>query len=371
MTTSAADAIVPPLAPAATARDPPLRSRMTRHLLIPALGALLLPGCLLHRVPNSEPVQPAEQVVADGGPPHRARTAQSVKPPGTPTDARIIHIGYNDVPPRAPDVPAETLIEPTPPMPPAAPPAPDVQPAQPEPAPRPEDPLVAALKSYRGGRPDEAARHLARFDPAARELLARLLPFAARLADDDGRMSPQELALALRQFDGLLRSVRPRAALCVDGMCFCREITGFGVFEKLPDNPGFEGGTDGRPGEPMKVYVEVRNFAAEPGPHGHTTRLAATVEVHDYQKKVAWRKDIPAQANHSQSPRGDLFVNFWLPVPADLVPGDYTLWITVHDMTAHDLRELPAHRSDRRSLDFHVTAPGLGRARAERRPAAP
>lgn len=221
-----------------------------------------------------------------------------------------------------------------------------------------EPPLVRALRCYLEKRPAEAIACLKDCDKLSQELLLCVLPVAARLGEGDiERASPEEAAVLAEQLDGVESRLRPRAALAIDRMCFCRRIETFGVYEPLSDGPAF------RPGEWAQVYVELRNFSCEhqdggPAALEYTTRLVSSAEIRDRAGRKVWpagpgrlsfRRKGPQE---SRSAWHDYFDNYSLRVP-ELPAGPYTLWIEVQDA--------PTGRAVRRSLDFRVDAAGQGR----------
>jgi hypothetical protein len=242
---------------------------------------------------------------------------------------------------------------------------PDVLPGQQtgrkEEKPKPEDPLVAVVRCYREDRAAEAQERLKAFDPGTREVLSVLLPILVSLAEPGKAGDPPRVcSTLLEHLEKLTQALRPRAALEVEKMCFCRSIERFGVFDPLPTNHVFQGGGEGRPGDLVQVYVELRNFADAKNGTAHDTKLACTLLIRDEQNHVVWRQDRPAQVERSSSPRHDGYLPCHFYVPPHLPVGDYTLWIVVKDLTSCPGEEAPPHRTARRSLDFRVRGPVQG-----------
>ncbi len=224
-------------------------------------------------------------------------------------------------------------------------------PATPSAPAQPEDPLVKALRYYRENRIAEAQAVLQQCDPARKEALSVLLPTLARLGEQP---SATELASLLDQCGEVSRKLRPRAALTLDKVCFCKSIDGFGMYDPLPVDHGFLAGQEGQAGDLVQVYLELRHFASQPRGTVYETSLASTLEIRDYRQQVVWRQDRPARAERSRTPRQDCFLNCYFHVPPRLPPGDYILVIQVKDVTGVTGREPPAHRIASRTLDFRV-----------------
>jgi hypothetical protein len=228
----------------------------------------------------------------------------------------------------------------------------------PEPA-GPEDPLLTALRDLLSQRPTEALESLKKYDKPNQEMLMVLLPLAAGLTHGSlDRASPAELAGLVEQLHRIERPLAARAALGIDQLCFCRRIDRFGGFERLAEDHAFAAGSADQPGELVRVYAELRNFACLPREGFYETHLTSTLEIHDYHDHVVWRQDFPTPPDRSNSPRQDYFISYRFWVPQRLPPGSYTLWVQVKDVTGLQGKDAPAGRTARRSLDFRVTGKG-------------
>jgi hypothetical protein len=206
-------------------------------------------------------------------------------------------------------------------------------------------------------RPSAALDLLQRYDPPSREVLLALLQLAAPLGEGGlERASPQETAALLDRLGGLQVALRRRAPLVIEKMCFCREIRNFGKYDPLPADYAFQTGSDGRPGERVQVYVEVRNFGCRPRGNAYETALQGRVEIHDFRGEVVWAKDFPYDPDRSATPRQDYYLAFIFNVPPRLPPDSAcTLWVYVKDVGEDGVR-----RVARRSLDFRVRPPRRG-----------
>jgi hypothetical protein len=224
--------------------------------------------------------------------------------------------------------------------------------------PRPEEPLLAAMRCYLEKHPAEALDHLKGYDRANQEALLLLLPLAARLSECSlDQVGPQEMAALADQQHALATLLQRRVPLRIDRMCFCRTINGFGRYEPLPEGEAaFQAGSPSQAGELVEVYAEVSNFTSRAeGPYC-VTRLASWGEILDYEGKKVCSLDFKTKTDTSRSPRQDYLISYSFGVPPDLPPGHYTLWIYVKDELAQSSRP-PA----RRSLDFRVIASGAAR----------
>jgi hypothetical protein len=184
-------------------------------------------------------------------------------------------------------------------------------------------------------------------------------------AGDLDQANPAEVAVVLEQLHGLAMSLRPRAALTLDKVCFCQEIENFGIFIPRPTDYQFQAGSDGRPGERVQVYAEVRNFTSRQRGAYYETALASTLEILDYRKDVVVTMKLPASVDRSLSQRQDYYINFQFHVPPRLPQGAYTLRIVVRDETNPATKGLPPRVAES-SLDFQVRANGAVRQQRPR-----
>lgn len=228
---------------------------------------------------------------------------------------------------------------------------PEAPPPQPS---KPKDPLVAALECYRAGKIDEGNASLKKVDPAARDLLVVLMPLVARLERTCKTGKPAEYSALLEKIETLAQQLRPRAALTVEKMCFCRTIKKFGVYEPLPPTHAFQAASENKPGDGVLLYVELRNFAGVQRGALTETALACKLEIHNARGEVVYRKDVPAQVEQSRSPRHDGYLPCHFYVPPGFAPGEYALWIHVKDVTGQSEGAVPAHRIASRSIPFRI-----------------
>jgi hypothetical protein len=197
---------------------------------------------------------------------------------------------------------------------------------------------------------EEMREQLKQYDPAKRDALLTLLRSVTQL--ERGGNSPRDVAALIDPLSDLIATLRPRAALALNKTCFCSHIKNFGQYEPLrPDHPF-------QPGECVRVYAEVRNFASRPTAGGCETVLKGRLEIYDEGNKsnpIFFFNDVP-HSDVSRSPRQDYWVNFRFQVPMKMPPGSYTVWIFVEDWTGvpAGVKSVPPARRAQSSLDFQV-----------------
>ncbi len=245
---------------------------------VAGLGAAFLTGCTSSGVMGIDPRDHVPDLpnLATRRPdsPYYQQAAPDPAPP-----AKVKLASHEQLPAEGPSPPRK---EETPPAPPPA--------VQPMPAAPPErqqeskkttprdEPLVAALRAYLQKRPTDALDALGRYPRGNQDLLLVALPFAARLTEGDiDRVSPREAAELADLMQGVEERLRQRAALRIEKMLFCRQIDDFGEYvarETVNGVASFEGGSGDQPGEPVLVYVELRNVSNKRCGDSFETRLA-------------------------------------------------------------------------------------------------
>jgi hypothetical protein len=216
-----------------------------------------------------------------------------------------------------------------------------------------ESPVVTALKFYLEKDPESAKKELSKLDDTSRDILMTLLPLTARVGSNGlAKADPQEIAIVVDKLQGLLWTLRPKAALVMDKCCFCREIRRFGVFESLDGMPTFQ------PGEMVEVYAEVRNVASEVrrSKRGdYRTHLRSSLDIRRGGGEVVWSGKQFDKPDDTLTPQHDYFQHYRLQVP-QLGLGSYVLHLEVTDV--------PTGRTVARDLEFTITPTG-GPAQSE------
>jgi hypothetical protein len=166
--------------------------------------------------------------------------------------------------------------------------------------------------------------------------------------------------------------------LQLERLCFCSRIEGFGNYEALPDRHVFQGGVAGWPGERVHVYAEVGNARSVVRNGAHERTLSTTLEIRDANQETVVRMNPEPYRERSRSLRQDCFLNIQFHVPTNLPPGNWTLVVTVQDLTPASEDEPPIgpdERTARARLDFRVVPAGqtvaAGMNRGSSQPAQP
>lgn len=113
-------------------------------------------------------------------------------------------------------------------------------------------------------------------------------------------------------------------SLTLSNLEFCREVYGFGAYKAL-DSAEF------RPGEEVKVYVEVSNYKSIQTPDGMHTSLATSYEVLDQQGNRVDGGEVPLVTDYCARRRHDFHIQYGITLPQGIYPGRYLLKLTLTD----------------------------------------
>src|SRR5262249_44973888 len=148
-------------------------------------------------------------------------------------------------------------------------------------------------------------------------------------------LSPQDVAVLNKQFQGLIDVIRPHSELIISRMCYCEEVHGYAWYRPLPDNHAFLTGTENRIGELVQLYVELKNIASEQTKAGDfLTKLSCSLELVDTTgKKVCSKSFDGNETTLRRSARlNDFYSRYGFFVPA-IPAGTYQLKLQIRDET--------------------------------------
>ena len=224
---------------------------------------------------------------------------------------------------------------------------------------RPDPPSVQVLRALLDHlSDDEINERLKPFDPATRPAVLQLLTSVAQFEEGGGlpHLSPRKLAVWIDGLDALNASLRGRAQLILERLCFCSYIKNFGDFAPLPPEHAFF-----QPGEDTHLYVQVRNFSCRRQCHRYLTVMRGRLDIFDDNHREAPAITCISNPQHDvvAVPRQDYYVNFRFRVPSHCPSGLYTMRITVEDWTEAPpgAKEVPESRRAQRTIDFRVGGP--------------
>jgi hypothetical protein len=315
-----------------------IRLQLLFALLLPAL-----PACAVTKFFSPEPAK------LPPVPPPNVSEFTALAPGQRVTKAEVV--AQSQRPPAAD--PATESIVPAPPVPASA--------TEPNPlpyggsfldprdrAPRPDGPLVAALRAHLDNQFAAAVGHLSTFERPNQELLLLLLPLidTARTTDLTGR-DPRAAAALAKQLDTVVDLVNKSAPLEIRTTAFVHKVVQYGVYHPLPANHKF------LPGGIGLLYAEIDRVPSEPavmasGEAGHVSRLSGSLQLKDAMGRVVELYDIEkgkmvaelpfVRADFTRSPVRDFFLKIEFPVPEKA--GRYSLTLEIRDPNPQSTRRV-------------------------------
>jgi hypothetical protein len=165
-------------------------------------------------------------------------------------------------------------------------------------------------------------------DPETQEFWTSLMWSMSDYFDNQSSVDPSERAsAALERLRAADRHLQALARLELGSLTFCEKIDGFGSYQPFER-------TVFRPGQPVLLYAEVRNFKTEITAAGrYRTSLKSTMEIvrSGGDGELIERRRFESTEDQSRSPRVDYFHSYKLDLPLHLTPGSYTLKLTLED----------------------------------------
>jgi hypothetical protein len=165
-------------------------------------------------------------------------------------------------------------------------------------------------------------------DPDTQEFWTRTMWGLSNYFDVESLGDPSDRATAaLQQLQVASRHLQTAARLEITNVAFCDKIDGFGVYHTFETDIF-------RPGQPVLLYAEVRNFTSEPGSDNRfRTRLRSTIEVlrNGPTGEPVDRRVLEATEDVSRTPRQDYFHSYKLDLPDHLAPGPHSVRLTLED----------------------------------------
>ncbi len=177
-------------------------------------------------------------------------------------------------------------------------------------------------------QPTLALHAIPEADPETQEFWTSLMWSMSDYFDNETMADPNErAAAALDRLRAAEQHLQSTARLELRNLEFCDRIDGFGAYHPF-ENDIF------RPGQPVLLYAEVRNFRTEVTPAGrYRTSLKSTIEIirSGEDSELIERRHFTATEDQSRSPRTDYFHSYKLDLPLHVTPGAYSLRLTLED----------------------------------------
>lgn len=204
--------------------------------------------------------------------------------------------------------------------------------------PGPDTPFLAAARAHQDGRADYAMEHLRAMPPANQDILAKLLPAAAKTAVGN-LTDPKEAGEILARVEAAADQLRPRTELRFDVFRICTKVIGYGEYSPIPASVAL------RPGQHVVLYSELKGAVPEliivEGEQHHMLRFNASLRIRDSGKLVREITQKYQRTTQSQVKDVDISIGF----PAPNQPGYYIAEFELTDT---------AGRRAKRSVEFRV-----------------
>ncbi|MBN2475114.1 MAG: hypothetical protein JXB62_10935 [Pirellulales bacterium] len=176
------------------------------------------------------------------------------------------------------------------------------------------------------GRRDEALRPIASLEPAAAEFWSKQLHGLDIWLDV--KRNPDAMrraAEAKRELDEADTSLGELASLVVRRLAFSHKVDSFGCYEEFK-------GDEFVPGQEVLLYAEVENATPQPTDKGFHTSLQSSYEIFNNRGQRVDFHDFTGTEEYCRNRRRDFFIPYHLRLPPHILPGTYTLKLTVEDV---------------------------------------
>ncbi len=206
-------------------------------------------------------------------------------------------------------------------------------------------------------RREDAMRPIAGTVPAAQQFLSKQMDGLTTWLDVERNPDPAARAATTKaSFAASLASLSELAPLELRNLAFCSQIQSYGCVKRFEK---YEFTAD----QDVLLYCEVENFRSEQMAKGYHTALRSCYQITDSGGEKVVEHGFPPTEEYCQNLRHDFFIGYRLRLPKRLVPGDYTLQLTVEDQKCQ--------KSGQAAIQFRVKEGKGFDAKAESGKAAP
>jgi hypothetical protein len=189
------------------------------------------------------------------------------------------------------------------------------------------------------GRRDDALRPIPAASPAAQAYWSEQLYGLAAMIDDQAADSSRRTTEAKQHLDDALAKLRERCSLVVRNLAFCKRIESFGCVEPFDDS-------EFHAGQLVLLYAELENLVNQSTSRGQHTAIRSSYQIFDQRGQQVTEEQFTMSEEYCRRVRRDYYVSYKLYLPEKLLPGKYTLKLTVEDLKGHNVAQS--------SLDFSI-----------------
>ncbi|MDX1963774.1 MAG: hypothetical protein SFX18_11510 [Pirellulales bacterium] len=192
-------------------------------------------------------------------------------------------------------------------------------------APNQRELMRVRLLQALAGQTDAALEPITGLNPQQQEFLnLQVSGLAALLAQQPQASAPRRLSLAAEHLRNAAEQLGQSAGLIVRNLQFCTEIKGFGTFTRFAKEVF-------KPGQDLLLYAELDHFTTSEHERGFHTKFAAKYQVLDGVGQRVVERDLILAEEICQNRRRDYFVSYFIKLPENLNPGEYSLKLIVTD----------------------------------------
>ena len=190
------------------------------------------------------------------------------------------------------------------------------------------------------GRRDDAMRPLPAAPQAAQDYWSSQIYGLSTWMDAEKTPDSGRRAAETKRILGeALSQLGETAPLAVRNLTFCTEVSRFGSFDAVKS-------TEFTANQKVLLYAEVDNLHIESSAKGYHWAVKINGQIFDNRGNRMTDYGSASAEEYYQTPRHDFFVSKLYYLPPSLIPGRYSLQLTIEDTLGHKVGQS--------SLDFTV-----------------
>jgi hypothetical protein len=175
------------------------------------------------------------------------------------------------------------------------------------------------------GRQEESLRPISGATPAQQDYWSQQLFALATFLDNHALPDNKRRATAaLLHLDEARDTLAQLATLDVRNLIFVESVDGYGVYKPVKE-------TKFDPEQQVILYAEVENFHCESIEKGYRISLSTSYQVMDDSGRRVDGAEFPEVVDQCQSHRRDFHIQYGIPLPKRIYPGNYHLQLIVTD----------------------------------------
>ena len=159
------------------------------------------------------------------------------------------------------------------------------------------------------------------------------------LDTEERHVASRKAALSLRELRTAENFLANQSTLDVRNLSLCREVLSFGDYKEFSPAT-FRGGDE------VVLYVEIENFASTPVGKKFLTEFQCEYEIFDGDGRRVTFESLPLDKQTCENRRRDYFIAYKIFLPPEVSPGEYSLMLTVEDITGK--------KSNQATVEFRI-----------------